>query len=219
MTATATPLSVLATPRRRWQSNFLAVLPAVEAHAQTSFRRLRPEARAEAIAESVARAFVDYGSLARRRCLAHAYPGSLATFAVKAVRSHRRVGGHRTTRDVSSPVAQAKHGLFSMSLTPWDASEGTWREVIVESKHVCPADRAAFRLGFGAGQRGTGKSLTRCRLASGPPMWRNASACLSRGSASSGGGIGSHGKCSKARNPQARLRSQRPLQPHATLNW
>jgi hypothetical protein len=147
MSASAIPLSRLATSRR-WQTNFLAVLTTVETHAKISFRRLRPEARAEAVAETVARAFCDYGHLARQRRLSCAYPGSLATFAVRAVRGHRKVGCRQNAKDALSPIAQKKHAFTASTLTPWKSAEGTWREVVVESKRFSPADRAVFTLDF-----------------------------------------------------------------------
>jgi hypothetical protein len=143
----AIPLSALAASPR-WQTNFLAVLPAVQTHASIQFGRLRPEAREEATAATVARAFVDYGHLAKRHRLAHAYAGTLASYAVRRVRAHRSVGGHQTAKDVLSPIAQKRHGFTLASLSPWDAAEDTWREVVVESRRVSPADRAAFDLDF-----------------------------------------------------------------------
>ena len=44
MSAVATPLSELATSRR-WQNNFMTILPAVQNHATVRFRRLPAEAR------------------------------------------------------------------------------------------------------------------------------------------------------------------------------
>ena len=147
--AAAIPLSALATSDR-WQSNFLSVLPAVKTHAQVCFRRLRPEARDEAVAETVARAFVDYGHLAKQRRLAQGYPSTLASYAVQRVRGHRGVGVHQTAKDVLSPVAQKKHGFALTTLTPWDATEETWREAVVESRRVTPAEHVAFSLDFAA---------------------------------------------------------------------
>lgn len=144
---TAIPLSQLATSRH-WQKNFLAVLPAVKTHASVSFRHLHAEARADAAAETVAHAFVDYGRLHRRHRLGHAYPASLATYAVKAVRAQRRVGGHLNAQDILNRVAQKKHHITVASLTPWNAAEGAWREMAVESKRVSPAETACFRLDF-----------------------------------------------------------------------
>jgi hypothetical protein len=145
MTTTKTPLSELAT-HRRWQTNFLSVLPAVYHHARISFRRLRGDIRSEAIAATIARAFVDYGILARRRKLARAYPCSLGEFAVRRIRAGRVVGSPQNTRDLFNRDPQRRS---IRSLTPCDSS-GTWREVVLEDRRVTPADQACFNLDFQA---------------------------------------------------------------------
>ena len=144
---TAIPLSQLATSRR-WQSNFLAVLPAVQSHAMVCFRRLRPDARAEAMADTIARAFVDYGCLAKRNRLAHAYAGSLASFAVQRVRGHRQVGSRQNSKDVLNPLTHQKKGITVNSLSPWCGKEDTWRDLVLESRRVSPADQACFNVDF-----------------------------------------------------------------------
>jgi len=142
MTSTKTPLSTLATSRC-WQNNFLGVLPAVRNYARHCFRRLHGEARQEAIAATIAQAFADYGNLARQRKLAHVYPSSLATFAVRRVRAGRPVGTPQNTRDLFN-----RDPLRIQSLTPCDSGEGTWRELVVEDRRVTPAEQACFNLDF-----------------------------------------------------------------------
>lgn len=144
---TAVPLSALATSRQ-WQTNYLKVLPAVQTHAQISFRRMNPADREEAQAEAVARACVTYARLARQKKLDRVYAGNLATFAAQAVRAGRRVGQSQSSRDVMSELTRKKRCIVVGSLTPWDVAEGTWREIAVETKWVSPADTAAFRLDF-----------------------------------------------------------------------
>ena len=140
-----TPLSRLATTGH-WQSDFLAIMPVVKRLAQFSFRRLPAWHRAEMIAETIARAFVDYGRLVRRRKLSGAYPSTLASYAVKEVRGHRRVGGHLANRDVMSPGLQQRHG-FDVGPLALRCSEG-WREMVLESPRVSPADQACFNVDF-----------------------------------------------------------------------
>ncbi len=129
----------------RWQTNFLAVMPAVRQHACICFRRLDHHARQEAIAATIARAFVDYGILVRKRRLAHAYPSTLAEFAVRRTRAGRGVGTSQNTRDLFNHAAHRRH---VQSLSPWDS--GTWREQVLEDRRVSPADQAAFNLDFQA---------------------------------------------------------------------
>ena len=143
----AVHLSMLATSRR-WQSNFLAVLPTIKTHAKVRFRCLPAEARAEAISESIARAFVSYGRLAQKRRLKYAYPSSLASFSVQAVGNHRRVGGHVNSKDVCDPLAQRKHRFAVASITPWSPDHGTWTDLTLATRKVFPADQACFNLDF-----------------------------------------------------------------------
>ena len=119
----AIPLSTLATARR-WQQNFLVVLPTVQEHAAVSFRHLRTEAKAEATAEAVASACVSYAKLARQKKLARVYPSIIATFAVKAVNGFRHVGGHQSCRDVMSPLTQKRRGFTVGSLSGVVSSGG-----------------------------------------------------------------------------------------------
>ncbi len=139
-----TSLSQLAVSSR-WQNNFLAVIPAVRQHACICFRRLEHHARQEAIAATVARAFVDYGNLVRRRRLVNAYISTLADFAVRRVRAGRAVGAAQNSRDLLNRDPQRRQ---VRSLTPWES--GTWRELVLEDRRVSPADQAAFNLDFQA---------------------------------------------------------------------
>ena len=149
MSASAIPLSALATSRR-WQSNFLTLLPAVQQHARIRFRHLAPLAREEATAEAVARACVNYAHLARQRKLHCVYTGNLATFAVYAVRGGRHVGGRQSCRCVLSPLAQRKQHLSVVSLSPWHPREESWCDLLVASRKVSPADQAGFNVDFAA---------------------------------------------------------------------
>jgi len=144
---TAIPLSRLASSKA-WQTNFLTVMPTVQDHARFRFRHLPACHKAEAVSESIARACVDYAALARKRQLHRAFAGSLATYAVKAVGAGRRVGGHMTSRDVMSKLAQKRRGFVVGSITPASQADGSWRDLLLESRRVSPADQAAFNVDF-----------------------------------------------------------------------
>jgi DNA-binding NarL/FixJ family response regulator len=130
----------------QWQGGFLQVLPVVLNHARGGFQVLSRSDRDEAVAEAVANACVGYVSAAARGRIAHCHPASLATYAVRAVRSDRHVGGRQSSRDVMSRLAQKRRGFAITSLTP-AAREG-WRQTVLEDRHVSPADQAAFNLDF-----------------------------------------------------------------------
>ena len=138
-------LSQLATSRR-WQSNFLALVPVVETHAAIRFRRLALVDREEAVAEAVAAACLSYHQLAGQRKLHKAYASTLANFAVRRVTQDRHVGGHRNCRDVLNPATRKKRGISVTSLSPWCNTIGTWRDLDLESRRVSPADQVCFKL-------------------------------------------------------------------------
>ena len=61
----------LTSPRRRptpsWHQRFLAMLPAIETHARLVFRHLGPEAREDAVQETIANALVAFVRLVHSR--------------------------------------------------------------------------------------------------------------------------------------------------------
>ena len=87
-----------------WQAGFLAVLPAVQTHAQIQFRRLPAARREEAVQEAVAAACLNYQLAAARGKLAVVRPATLADFAVRHVRTGRHVGGRQDA--AKGPVAR-----------------------------------------------------------------------------------------------------------------
>jgi hypothetical protein len=130
----------------QWSGGFLQVLPAVRNHARGSFQCLNRAEREEAMAEAMANAFVGYASAAVRGRLAYCHPASLATYAVRAVRSDRHVGGRQSSRDVMSRLARKRRGFIVRSITP--AARQGWRAIVLEDRHVSPADQAAFNLDY-----------------------------------------------------------------------
>jgi hypothetical protein len=138
-----------------WQTNFLAVLPAIHTHAKIRFRHLRPESREEAVQATIASACLSYQRLASQGKLHAVRPSSLADFAVRRVRSGRMVGCRQNSRDLHSPLAQRKHRICLHSLTP--DKHDAWQAALVESKRVPPADLAAFHIDFAQWLGGFGR--------------------------------------------------------------
>ena len=143
----AIPLSQL-TISQQWQSNFLKILPAVKKHASFQFRRLPGDAREEATAEAVASACVAYATLARQKKLDRVYVGNIATNAARAVNGGRHVGGNQSCRCVLNPLTHKKTGVVVTSLSPWSSVDDTWRDLMLESRRVSPADQACFNVDF-----------------------------------------------------------------------
>ena len=72
-----------------------------------------------------------------------AYATPLAQYAIRQVRSGRRVGSKLNQRDVMSPANQR---VYIERLDQYDTADGNWKEVVVEDRHATPADTAAARL-------------------------------------------------------------------------
>jgi hypothetical protein len=131
-----------------WQHRFLRMYPAVRRYAVMRFRSLPAELREEMVAETIARALLDYVRLVERdkEHLASATP--LARYAISQVRAGRRVGCSCNGRDVSSQYCQIRHGVSLQSLDAHDERTGGWQEILVEDRHAGPAEVAASRIDF-----------------------------------------------------------------------
>ena len=116
---------------------FLAILPAIRAQANLAFRSENPEAKEECVAEVVANAFCAYQRLIERGKEDVALPTPLARYAIKQVRSGRRVGTKLSVRDVMSPANRR------VVVQHFD---GVWQEALVEDRHAGPAEIAASRI-------------------------------------------------------------------------
>jgi hypothetical protein len=132
-----------------WHEHFLPMLPAIRKQAHAAFRSLDPEARHEAVQEVVANCLVAYVRLRELGKSDLAYPTPLAKYAIRQVRSGRRVGGKLNVRDITSLHCQSVKGIRLERLDRYDQGEEAWLEVLVEDGHATPADVAASRIDFG----------------------------------------------------------------------
>lgn len=133
-----------------WQERFVALLPVILNYVAPAFRTLRPEARAEAIQEAVANAYVAYARLVERGREELAFATVLARFAVAQVWAGRQVGGRLNIRDISSVYAQRRKQFRLERLDRYDPEEQCWREAIVEDRRTPVPDQVSFRIDFPA---------------------------------------------------------------------
>jgi hypothetical protein len=102
----------VSTNPRALHAHFLAILPRIETHARIRFRHLRcPGRRDDAIAEVVAVCWKWYLRLVEQGKDIDEYVGTLADFAVRHVRSGRRLCGQERAKDAMSPLAQRRHNF------------------------------------------------------------------------------------------------------------
>lgn len=132
------------------QDRFLELLPQIQAQASLAFRHEKPERREELIAETIANSFCAYQRLADRGKADLAYATPLAQFAIRQVRTGRRVGSKLNVLDVSSKYAQRAKGFNVERLDRYDSEGDDWREVVVEDKSAGPDQIAATRIDFAA---------------------------------------------------------------------
>jgi hypothetical protein len=139
-----------ACPSPDWHHGFLAMLPIIVSHAKFAFRRLRPEALAEAVQEVVANCCRAYARLVELNKLSLAYPRVLANYGVRQTLDHRRVGGRLNCKDVLSGYCQRLKGIVVERLDRFDEQEDAWQEVVIEDKTAGPFDIARTRIDFDA---------------------------------------------------------------------
>jgi hypothetical protein len=109
----------------RLHAGFLSILPRIECHGHVYFRFLKcPDRREDAVAEMVALAWLWFLRLAARGRDATRFGSALATFAARAVRAGRKLGGKDRAGDVLSPAAQVRHGFAVGSLPTYSSLSG-----------------------------------------------------------------------------------------------
>ena len=131
-----------------WHADFEAMLPVITRYARIAFGHLKPEAREEAVQETVCNACCAYARLVELGKTAVAYPTALARFAVRQAREGRKVGGRLNIRDISSDYCQQRKNLLLERLERYSSEEQAWSEILVEDRHAGPAETAIFRIDF-----------------------------------------------------------------------
>lgn len=122
---------------------FLELLPQIKRQASRAFRNFQPAEREELVQEVIANTYVAFTRLVELGKQELAYATPLAMYAVRHVRSGRRVGTRVNKRDVLSP---ANRRVTVEPLQRFDHGDGEWQEILVEDRHTGPAETAAARL-------------------------------------------------------------------------
>ncbi|MGE3807456.1 MAG: hypothetical protein AB7K24_22560 [Gemmataceae bacterium] len=136
-------------PVARLQERFLTILPTIETHARISFRHIPcADKRADRVAETVALAFKWFVRISERGKDATRFPTILAGYAVRAVRSGRRVCGQLAHKDVLSERAQQLHGFCVGSLPQCPVLDPNLSEALQDNRITPVPDQVAFRIDF-----------------------------------------------------------------------
>ena len=128
--------------------DFVSLLPQIRRQAFFRFSSLDLEAREEAVAEAVARAYVSYRRLQEQGKADKIAVTPLVRYAVRQVCGGRLVGGHANVRDISSLLCRKRNQLRAISIDQLDEDSDEWQEVLVEDRRTTPADIAITRIDF-----------------------------------------------------------------------
>ena len=132
-----------------WHQAFLRMLPAIETHARIAFRHLDPEAREEAMQETVCNACRAVARLAELQKPDLAYPSVLTHFAVSQVKDNRKLGCPLNIHDVLSPYCQQRKNVKVERLDHFNEEENGWRQAVVIDTRSSPVPEiVAFRCDF-----------------------------------------------------------------------
>ncbi len=152
-------------PLEHLEAAFLAILPQIERHGRVYFRGLRcPHTRDDAIAETVALCWLSFVRLVEQGKNPLTFVSRLADYAVKHVRSGRRLCGQLKGKDVLSSLAQQRHSftveyLPSATRTAYDDLYGVvhgqhqqdlFEERLRDNTQTPVPEQVAFRLDFPA---------------------------------------------------------------------
>jgi hypothetical protein len=117
-----------------------------------TFRFLRcPAERADCVQDALALAWDWYCRLAARGRDATTFAAALASFAVRAVWSGRRVTGSESSQDVLSVTAKLRHGVKVFHLSESGLlAISSWQEAVTDNTRTPPDEQAVFRIDFPA---------------------------------------------------------------------
>ena len=128
-----------------WQG-LLEMLPEIERQLQFGFRRLRGEAREDALQESLVNVTVRYERLVRQGRAGVASLTPLARFAIRQVKSGRTIATRLNVREPLSRYARLRKRFQVERLDHWCRLEEEWLPVLVEDRRISVAEQAALRI-------------------------------------------------------------------------
>lgn len=133
---------------RRLHAAFLRILPKIVLHAEYSFRYVKcPQTRDDFVAESVALTWKWFLRLVEQAKDPTDFPTVLASFAVRAVKSGRRLCRQESPKDALSPTAHRRRG-FVLTKLPDFSTESTnpLQEALIDNSQSPVPEQVAFRI-------------------------------------------------------------------------
>ena len=125
---------------------FLILVPAIRRQAKFAFQRRGAEAQEELVQEVTANAYRAWVRLMNNGRSEVVFPTPLAQFAIRQVRTGRRVGCRSNINDVLSLHACRIHRVKVSRLMQREAGTDVCYQLLVEDRHAGPAETAAARI-------------------------------------------------------------------------
>lgn len=124
----------------------MELLPAIREQIHFAFRHETPERRQELSSEAIANCWVAFVRLVERGMEEVIYATPLVQYAVRHVRSGRKVGGTLNKNGVASEYAQRSRGFRMGRFIRFNQRKQQWVEILVEDRKAGPAETAAARI-------------------------------------------------------------------------
>ena len=130
------------------QTAFLMILPRIQSQAWNAFQGLSFDLKQELQSEVVGhcwKSFIRLFQLGRHEDVS---PMSLASFAIRAVRSGRRMGASLNINDVSSNYCQRRLGIRTTPFCMIDQNGEKWAESLIADERARPDQLVMARIDF-----------------------------------------------------------------------
>ena len=130
------------------QTAFLMILPRIQSQAWNAFQGLSFDLKQELQSEVVGhcwKSFIKLFELGRHEDVS---PMSLARFAIRAVRSGRRMGASLNINDVSSNYCQRRLGIRTTPFCMIDQNGEKWAESLIADERARPDQLVMARIDF-----------------------------------------------------------------------
>ena len=130
------------------QNAFLMILPRIQTQAWRAFQGLSFDMKQELQSEVVGhcwKSFIKLFELGRHEDVS---PMTLARFAIRAVRSGRRIGASLNINDVSSSYCQNRMGIRSAAFCIIDQNGDNWAESLIADERARPDQLVMARIDF-----------------------------------------------------------------------
>ena len=130
------------------QTAFLMILPRIQSQAWNAFQGLSFDLKQELQSEVVGhcwKSFIRLFELGRHEDVS---PMSLARFAIRAVRSGRRMGASLNINDVSSNYCQRRLGIRTTPICMIDQNGEKWAESLIADERARPDQLVMARIDF-----------------------------------------------------------------------